>query len=1112
MPAGTLAAADGDNHTAILRQALQSLLTQVRLATSARAVGLAVPTAPPGTVTVAQVVGTGLTVGSLLVPDSVPGLRVLDLPALGAGLPAPAGALLVLRGMVDTEPGSALASCLLALAALVQVGPNVVAQTAAGPPAAPPPAGPRAQPAAPLLPLPVLPDAVAVLDAWLQRVGERVAAALGADLVALAVCDAAGDAVWRAAVGRVAPDPAQAPADARLITTVIAAGRPQMLPDLAVPTVRAAFPALTAEGVRTALAVPLASAAATHGVLLIAWRTLYAPTLADGQAIQALAHEIATTLEQHTTIAAPPAQQTFLESLIAQMPAGILSFSAPDLRVRQVNPFYLQFLDEPFRSGAESVIGRRLDEFIPQALGSAVQAIFAEVVASGLPYTINEFEYQGFTRGVTYWNWSLVPLREQPTAPVSGVLLFAAEVTAAVRINHRLSEALDMTRRQAAELDSTIQQMAEGVAISDRDGNITKINPAGVALLGRGVIAPGPGVDYAERYGLFDMEGNPCAAADLPLEQARTGATITGQDLRVRRPDTSERVISVSAAPIYDEAGRLNGAVAVFHDVTRSRELERLKDEFLAIVSHELRTPLAAILGYSALMLRGAHGPLTAKQTRSQEAVKSNAQRLLTLINDLLDVSKLAARNIQLHLTPLYLQAAVPKAVAGVQAPAAERGVSLSYEVADRVPPVWADADRLQQVLTHLLSNAIKFTPAGGTVLVRAQPSALPATAPPDRAESALAPREVASALISVQDTGVGLAAAALPHIWDRFYQADSTSSRRFGGTGLGLSIVKSMVELHEGRIWATSAGPDRGSTFLFRLPLAPPGADGPALPGAPSDAEQIERDAPGAPETPLVLVIEDNPDLAAIMRGMLEAEGYRVALAADGTTGLAAAGRRRPAAVLLDLLLPQAGSWEALQRLKADPATADVPVVVVALLEQQRLGLLLGATAYLGTPLDRTRVLGLLRALGPPGATPPHALVVVEEAGLREALGALLHAEGFRVSSAADGLVALERIAAAQPDIVLLDLMMPQLDGFAVLEWLRGHAIAALRELPVVVVTAPALSAPEQAALTAATQALILQVGLSLGELLRAIKETLEKLNVRPDHDDSADPARGCP
>ena len=1064
------------------------------------------PTATRGTLVLAQTLGSGLTTGSLLTPDTVPGLRVLPLPAPGEGLAAPAGALLVLRGIVNSEPGSALASCLPALAALVQVGQTLGLPAPEAAPAPPPPPNTAARPD-PNTPLPALPDAATVLDAWLHRVAERVVALVGGDLVALGLRAGDGAAVWRAVVGRQQANSVLEPADGRLTGPVLATGRPQMVPDLTIAGLQAAFPALVAESVRTALALPLMVDETIYGVLVIGWRTLHLPTAVEGQALNTLTQAISTVLAEQAAAAQSSPQETFLASLIAHAPAGIVSFSVPDLRVRQVNPFYLQFLDEPFRSGSMPLLGRHLSEFIPQADESGVQGIFERVMADGMPITIHEFEYQGFARGTTYWNWSVVPLRERPDAAVSGILLLVTDATESVRNTRRLSEALHSSRRQAEELNSVIQQMVEGVAICDRDGNITKINPAGVALLGRGVIPAGPGVDYAERYGIFDLEGNPYDPADLPLEQARQGATILNLDLLIRRPDSRERVIAISAAPLYGEVGNPNGAVAVFHDVTRMRELDRLKDEFLAIVSHELRTPLAAILGYSDLMLRGANGPLAPKQTRTQESIKRNAQRLLTLINDLLDVSKLEAHSVQLNPTALDLEAAVPKAVAWVQVLAAERGVSLSHEVANGVPAVWADEDRLQQVLTNLLSNAIKFTPAGGTVLVRVRPSALPAAAPPDQSESALHPSEPASVLITVQDTGIGLDSASLPHIWDRFYQADSTNSRRFGGTGLGLSIVKNLIELHSGQIWVSSAGLNKGSTFSFRLPPVP-AAHAPSSAVVAAD-EFAETAGEAGEDAPLVLVVEDNPDLATIVRGMLEAEGYRVMVAPDGAAGLVAASRVRPMTILLDLLLPQATGWEVLQRLKADPLTADIPIIVVSILEQQRLGLLMGATGYLVKPLDRDRLLGLLHNLIPAKATAPHALVVDDEAELRELLVTLLREEGFVVDSAEDGVVALEHITTTLPDVVLLDLMMPRLDGFAVLEWLRGHTNPAIRDLPVVLVTGKELSAAEQTALTAATQALIPKVGLSLGELLRAIKETLEKLYVRPHDDDSTDPPR---
>jgi signal transduction histidine kinase/DNA-binding response OmpR family regulator len=938
------------DQTEVIRKALGSVLAQAQLASGARAVGLALPAPAPGSWIIGQAVGTGLTAGSVLVADTVPGLRVVPLPAPGEGLAAPAGALLVLRGLASIEPGSALAACLLALAALVQVAQTIL------------------------------------------------------------------------------PGPART-------------------------------------GTTGPLVVPGGTATAAG----------------------------ATQTE---------ADSRFLQILLTHVPAGIVAFSVPDFRVRQVSPFYLQLLDEPFRSGTVPLVGRRLSQFIPQAAESGIQGIFEAVTRSGQPYTISEFEYRGFSRGVTYWNWSLVPLRDAPGGPVVGLLLLTVEMTQQVVARQRLAEALDAARRQAAELDTVIQQMVEGVAITDRQGSVTTINPAGVALLGRGVIPLEPGVDYAERYGLFHLDGSPAHADELPLERARLGATIMGQDLLVRHPDGQERIIAVSAAPLYDGENRPNGAVGVFHDVTRIRELDRLKDEFLAIVSHELRTPLAAILGYSDLILRGVHGPLTDKQTQTQRAIRSNANRLLTLVNDLLDVSKLEAGGITLQPALVPLSTAVPKAVGWVQGLAAERGIGVNYEVSAELPPVWADEERLQQVLTNLLSNAVKFTPSGGTVLVRARASALPPGAPPDTPESAMAPREATSILLTVQDTGVGMDADSLNRIWDRFYQADSTSSRRFGGTGLGLSIVKNIVELHGGRVWASSAGPERGSTFFVRLPAGAPKA----LPTHDEkEAELLRAAEAGTP----ILVIEDNADLRAIMRTMLEGQGYMVAEAADGARGLDLARKVRPAAILLDVVLPQATGWDVLQRLKADPLTMQIPVVVISILEQQRMGMLLGATTYLVKPFDSGKLAHTLRGLVP-GVGLPRLLIVDDEPALRTSLAELLQEEGFAVETAEDGLAALERLGAGPPDVLLLDLMMPRLDGFAVLEWLRAHPDPAIYGLPVVLITAKDLTPAEREALAAATQALIPKAGLSVGELLRAIRETLERLHVTPPHDDPAGPPRG--
>jgi CheY-like chemotaxis protein len=260
-------------------------------------------------------------------------------------------------------------------------------------------------------------------------------------------------------------------------------------------------------------------------------------------------------------------------------------------------------------------------------------------------------------------------------------------------------------------------------------------------------------------------------------------------------------------------------------------------------------------------------------------------------------------------------------------------------------------------------------------------------------------------------------------------------------------------------------------------------------------------------PAAPLILVIEDNSDLASIMRTMLDAAGYRVALAHDGPSGLDQARRLQPAAIMLDVILPRANGWEVLQQLKHDPRTAGIPVIVVSILEQHRLGLMLGATEYLVKPFDRDRLVNTLRNLTGRTAASPHVLVADDSASLRELLSTMLAGAGYTVTAAEDGLAALDRMAEAPPDLLLLDLLMPRLDGFAVLEWVRGHSDPRIRELPVVLISAKDLTAEERAQLADATQALIPKAGMSLGELLRVVKETLEKLNVTAQNHDHPGP-----
>jgi signal transduction histidine kinase/DNA-binding response OmpR family regulator len=518
------------------------------------------------------------------------------------------------------------------------------------------------------------------------------------------------------------------------------------------------------------------------------------------------------------------------------------------------------------------------------------------------------------------------------------------------------------------------------------------------------------------------------------------------------------------------------------------READRLKDEFMAVVSHELRTPLTAISGYSDILLRGLSGPLNERQERQVTGVRDASRRLLSLINDLLDVSKLEAGTLDLHLGALDPRSIIERAAAGVRVIASNKGVSIRVrESSDELPPVRADDERLQQILTNLLMNAIKFTPQGGSIWIDA---------------AALQTSSGTEVVFRVEDTGVGLTPSQLARVWDRFYQVESSSTRRFGGAGLGLSIVRRLVELHGGRVEAASAGVGRGSTFAVYLPAAsageavmPQARPAPELPVAASSplfgATTADESAP------LVLVVEDDVHIATVLRTYLDADGYRVEIAQDGHAAIEAARRLRPFAITLDISLPKLDGWSVLNALKREPATSDIPVVVVSIVDNRDFGLVLGATDYLVKPIDHERLRNALRSLN--AMRPPDdgtVLVVDDDPALREVLSSLLAEDGWHVTTAADGEAALAAVEQAPPTAMVLDLMMQRCDGFEVLRVLRTRPTT--RELPVIVITARDLNDEDRERLARNAERVFQKQAVPLEQLREEIRGILAARGAR--------------
>ncbi len=407
-----------------------------------------------------------------------------------------------------------------------------------------------------------------------------------------------------------------------------------------------------------------------------------------------------------------------------------------------------------------------------------------------------------------------------------GQQLVESDLSLAVELAGRIGAAIENRRlfqesqAQRRRLEAIISQMVDGVVITDSAGMSIVVNSSAQEMLAgrleelllepRRVPKQPPG------------GGGAWTVARSLVARAISGELVTGEEIRGAGV-AGKTVLSASASPVRDETGSITGAVVVLRDVTAEREVERMKDEFVATISHELRTPLTAVLGYTDILLRGLRGPLETRQREALESVRGAAMRLLGLINDLLDTSRLEAGRQELVLEPIDLPDAVERALTGVSVQATSKGIRLQRSLGRDIPRVLADDELLQRILANLLYNAIKFTPEGGTVTVSARRSN--GGSGTGAAEGPGAGQEGGTVAVTVSDTGVGIPLEHQERIWDKFQQVDSSSRRLFGGTGLGLAITKALVELHGGRVWVHSEGvPGKGSTFGFTLQVVPSG------------------------------------------------------------------------------------------------------------------------------------------------------------------------------------------------------------------------------------------------------------------------------------------------
>jgi PAS domain S-box-containing protein len=636
----------------------------------------------------------------------------------------------------------------------------------------------------------------------------------------------------------------------------------------------------------------------------------------------------------------------------------------------------------------------------------------------------------------------------------------AEEELADIELTRLLKLTIESQARVRAVMDATI----EGILLIGRDGVMGYHNRRFLDLFGLEA-------EQIDGRPLASLEGPINRIFDEPDEFRRSilqAAKRPGEDTRflTKQHYPEVRDLEVDAAPVTDREGRDLGRLHAFRDVTRERELDRMKDEFVSLVSHELRTPLTSIKGYVDLLIDGDAGEVTEEQKEFLQIVKNNSDRLVLLVNDLLDVSRIEAGRINLRVQPVDLAGCIDEVATSLRPLMEQKRQSLKLEVPADLPQVRADRDRVVQIMTNLLSNAHKYTLEGGAVTVRAQVSE-------------------GEVQVEVGDTGVGLTADERDKLFTKFFRAQNPATQNVSGTGLGLNIVKSLVESQGGRIWVTSE-PMKGSTFIFTIPT-----DGTT--GAAAIATSADAPIPVTTVGTRILVVDDEPDIAGLIRRYLERGGYQVLVAHDAHTALETARRERPDLMTLDVNLPDCDGFTLLEWLKADAATALIPVIMLSVLEDSGRGLLMGAVDYLHKPIDESTLLSHVGSIVR-SQEPQIVLVVDDEEDIRSLIAGHLRRAGHQVLEAADGEQALQAVRAEQPpSLVLLDIRMPRLDGLGVLRALRDDE--ATRNLPVVMMTASrGMSASDRSAIDQLGASVLLHKPSSAEELAELIGHGLTK------------------
>jgi PAS domain S-box-containing protein len=564
----------------------------------------------------------------------------------------------------------------------------------------------------------------------------------------------------------------------------------------------------------------------------------------------------------------------------------------------------------------------------------------------------------------------------------------------------------------------------------------------------------------AAKAGLHCAFGFPILAGSQPL------GIMEFYGREIGEPD--ERLLQ-----LVEAIGRQIGQFVLRNESeTKRSQLETAssnKSQFLANMSHELRTPMNAIIGYSEMLIEDATDLGAEQFVTDLKKIHFAGQHLLQLINDILDLSKIEAGKMELDLKEFEIEPLVRAVAETIRPMALKNGNQVTIECAPDLGFARADNIRVRQALLNLASNAVKFT-ENGTVAISASRYSIPGKE---------------TIMLQVRDSGIGMTPEQVGKLFLDFTQADASTSRKYGGTGLGLAISRRFCRMMGGDIVVQSAL-GHGSTFTIQLPATNVvvATREPVADRVPTSA--VAKDA--ADHLATVLVVDDDPAVREFMERFLTRQGYTVVTAANGIEALARAKEIHPAAVTLDVMMPDLDGWTVLAAIKGDPSLADIPVILVTVVDERQRGYTLGAADYLVKPVDRNRLAAILQSLCERKAG--LALLVDDDGDSRAMMRSAVEREGWTAVEAENGHIALDRLRSTQPDVIILDLLMPEMDGFEFLAEARGRS--EWREIPIIVVSGLDLTPADRERLSGNVATVIQKGGHTASELRHELSGTL--------------------